>query len=396
MTEADFLRLLDGFKKQTLSAQELNDFLDASQQPAFEQLLAAAVEHDLKSRWVDGLAATNTGQKLWQRLENVAAEPTSRPSKLHILREWQKVAAALLLIISGAAAYYFLSKGENKNDHAIVNHYKSPDQLTGVGKKAVLTIGNGQKIVLDSAATGVITQLGNTVINGTNGQLVYQQGGQGNPIINNVQTPAGGQYSIVLSDGTKAWLNAGSSLTFPASFTGKERKVEMTGEVYFEVAQNASQPFKVAVNNTTSIDVLGTSFNVNAYQEEGSIKTTLLQGAVLMNVNDQTQRLAPGQQARINNNSNKIELVNHVNTDQVMGWKNGYFTFEGAPLESIMNQFKRWYNIEVTYKGNKPTDLFTGSIPLSSSLPQALKILEYARVHYVLENNQVIILPPKQ
>jgi len=392
MTEADFLKLLDGFKKQTLSAQELNDFLDASQLPAFEQLLGNALENDLKVRWVDGLAAADTGQKLWQQLDDTSREPAPTPSRIYPLRQWRSVAAILVFILSSTAAYLLFIKEDHKKDVATVNHYNSTDSLRGIGKKAILTIANEKQIILDSTATGVISKQGNTIINNTNSQLIYQNNGTGNTTINKIETPIGGQYSIVLSDGTKAWLNAGSSLTFPASFTGKERKVEMTGEVYFEVAQNASQPFKVAVNNSTWIDVLGTSFNVNAYKEEGSIKTTLLQGAVLMNTHDHSKRLTPGQQARINNNDSKIELIDQVNQDQVMGWKNGYFTFERAPVESIMNQFQRWYNIEVIYRGTKPTDLFTGSIPLSSSLPQALKILEYARVHYVLEDNKVIIL----
>ena len=321
MTAADFIKLIEGFKNQSLSARELEEFLDASKDPVFERLLASSLQDDLKSAW-----AAHQQEK---------AIPPAETTVVHIRRSWRGAAAAVAILLAGA--FYFIYRHQHSVKEPLLAHQTAGSGRSN-GKNVILTIGNRPPIVLDSAGNGLVTTLGNTVINNTKGQLVYESNGESMPVDNRVETPAGTQYSVVLPDGTKAWLNAGSSLTFPSSFTGKERIVSTTGEVYFEVAQNAAMPFGVNVDNTTQIKVLGTSFNINAYREEGNVSTTLLEGAVQVNNGTNSQQLAPGQQARVGNDG-KIALIRHVNTEQVLGWKNGYFIFSGVNIEHVMNQY---------------------------------------------------------
>lgn len=308
-------------------------------------------------------------------------------------------AAAVFVFLLSGTAFLLLRQDKSANIAVHENEIHEPGDIVPGKNNATLTLDDGTTILLDSAANGTLAQQGNTDVLKINGQIAYQKkDGKAlntKPVYNTVTTANGNQYQLVLTDGTKVWLNAASSIRFPASFMGNERKVEITGEVYFEVAKNAKKPFKVIVKNQTGpaeeIEVLGTHFNVNAYSEEPDIKTTLLEGSVKIKHEDVVQMLTPGQQAKLT--SNGISLNNDVDLQQVMAWKNGYFLFNSTDLYTLMRQVARWYNVEVEFEGKISGDSFSGKISRDVPLSQFMKVLELNDVHVKREGRKVVIIP---
>lgn len=306
---------------------------------------------------------------------------------------WPKIAAAAVLIL--ALGLYWWSGIRQKNQMA----YKvEPAQQTDIapgGNKAMLTLGDGSVISLDSAANGALASQGSTSITKSKkGELVYNagQGLDAAVVFNTVTTPKGGQYHIVLPDGTKVWLNAASSLRFPTSFKGKERRVEISGEVYFEVAHNKKMPFIVKTAET-EVAVLGTHFNVMAYPDEKVLKTTLLEGSVRVKRADKSVMLAPGQQARLKSGTDNIRIVDEVDMEKEMAWKNGYFQFKDDNLENIMRQISRWYDVDVRYEGNPGKETFTGRLPRNGNVSKVFKILSLSGVKFRIEGKSIIVTP---
>jgi len=325
--------------------------------------------------------------------ETIGDEPDEREPIRGIAWLWPKLVAAALLI--GFGVYWwkgYQDKVQLAQQKAIA---VQPADLPPGGNKAVLTLGDGSSITLDSAGNGLLASQGGTsVTQSGKGQLVYKAGQEAAavPVINTVTTPKGGQFHIVLPDGTGAWLNAASSLRFPTAFTGKQRNVEITGEVYFEVAHNKQIPF-VVQNGETRITVLGTHFNVMAYDDEKVTRTTLLEGAVKVSRGASEALLAPGQQARVNAGTGNVRVVDGVDTDKELSWKNGYFQFENESLESIMRQVSRWYDVEVQYEGNTRGENFTGRLPRNSNVSKLLKILALSGVKFRIEDKTIIVTP---
>ncbi|OMP75450.1 MULTISPECIES: FecR domain-containing protein [unclassified Chitinophaga] len=236
--------------------------------------------------------------------------------------------------------------------------------------KAILTLSNGSTVILDSAGNQTILQGATTVLQ-KNGQLQYAAKATDDAIVYNTLTvPRGGQFNIILPDGSHVWLNAASSLRYPTSFNGKERRVDISGQGYFEVSPNAKQPFIVQVNNM-EVQVLGTAFDIMAYSDEKSVNTTLVQGAV--KVND--KRLFPGQQAVMDPSTGQI-TIREADVEQVIAWKTGFFEFDNARLSDILRQLSRWYDIDINYdqKGNEK--LLGGRISRSLPLTDILHMLE--------------------
>jgi len=280
-----------------------------------------------------------------QRIDQQLGWTKPRPI-LH--RSWLRYAAAVLLLI-GAATLFFLRAPKTPAPVAEI--------LPG-GNKAILTLANGNTISLDQTAEENIAQQGNSRISKmAGGQLVYRpQGATTTTEYNTLTTPRGGQYQLVLPDGSKVWLNALSSVRFPAAFTGKERKVTIQGEVYFEVAANEQAPFQVSIaNSPTSIEVLGTHFNISAYTDDPFIKTTLLQGKVRVS-SEGAVLLQPGQQAVLRNSPGKqpVSLLKAADTEAAVAWMNGYFQFQQADVKIVMQQIARWYDVSISYEGKIP------------------------------------------
>jgi len=294
--------------------------------------------------------------------------------KLKKNKNWIWAAAAIFILFSGISVYMLLSRPAPRTDTvqtlSPVNNDINPPSATN----AVITLANGQQIVLDSVNTGTVAMQGNThLVKLADGRIVYDGAGTGEMQYNTLSVPRGGKLvSITLSDGSKVWLNSESSLTYPVAFAGSERSVEITGEAYFEVARNASMPFKVKKADLC-VTVLGTHFNVNTYNDEDDIKVSLLEGAVKVNKGTSTGLLQPGQQAKV---SSAIAIENNVNMEEVMAWKNGKFQFgDASSIPSVMKQIARWYDIEVVYTG--PVDRRVGGT-ISRDIPvsQVLKMLK--------------------
>lgn len=298
---------------------------------------------------------------------------TSTSPRAPVVRyRWWAAAAAVILLLGSAA--YFL----RPQTPAPVAHIPAADVAPGTDK-AVLTLANGASIVLDSTGHQVIQQ-GSTAISQQGGQLQYNtQGNHTEVSFNTLTTPRGGQFRLTLPDGTKVWLNAASSLKYPTAFTGKDRTVELTGEAYFEVAKNTNMPFRVWGGNQL-VEVLGTQFNINAYDNESGTKTTLLQGSVRVSLPGTTLQtttsviLKPGQQSAVSG-SNTIPVTT-VSAADAVAWKNGLFQLDNANIADIMHQLERWYDIEVKYEGKIPDVHYTGGIKRSSPLSKVIAMLE--------------------
>jgi ferric-dicitrate binding protein FerR (iron transport regulator) len=307
---------------------------------------------------------------------------------------WQRWAAAVLLLIAATSAWLLITKTRKADKLPPVVTENIKKDVSPGGTKAMLTLANGNVITLDSSLKGTLAKQGNVNLHVSPGMLKYDQNRQtvANSIAYNIlKTPKGGQYQLELPDGSKVWLNAASSLKFPTAFVGKERRVELSGEAYFEVARNASQPFFVSVNNA-SIAVLGTSFNVMAYADEAAMKTTLLEGAVKVSQANASSLLKPGEQSLLEPNG-KMEVIQKADVGLAVAWKNGLTSFKSADIKTIMRQVERWYDVEVVYNGSIPARSFTGDIPRDANLSELLRLLEISRIHFKMEQRKLIVMP---
>jgi len=302
------------------------------------------------------------------------------------------VAAALLAAVAGA--WFFLRT--SKTHEAVATAVPKAAAIKPGSNRAVLTLANGQQIVLDDAHNGVLGQQGKTrVIKLDSGRLAYADGGGSTGgaaaiLFNTIATPRGGQYQITLPDRTKVWLNAESSLRFPTAFTEKQRTVELTGEAYFEVAPNKDQPFLVKAG-TTETRVLGTQFNVMAYGDEGPVKTTLLEGSVQMGLGQANTLLTPGEQGQYDAEKGRM-ATRMVNTRQVTAWKDGYYFFDRTPVQNIMRQISRWYDVQVVYQGQAPHDEIVGKIPRTADVSEVLHIMELIGIRFRIEGRTITVL----
>ncbi|MFL9481961.1 FecR family protein [Chitinophagaceae bacterium LWZ2-11] len=304
------------------------------------------------------------------------------------------MAAAILLLVVGTV-FLIRTISHPKRDNSTTPGAMAESSILPGSNKAILTLADGSNISLDSLNKETIANQGSaTIVKQGSGCLKYEAANaSGNNTIptNSITTPKGGQYAVVLSDGTKVWLNADSKLTFPTAFTGNQRNVTLKGEAYFEVAKNKEMPFVVKVDET-EIKVLGTHFDIMAYDDEAAIATTLLEGSVQMSHNKQTTLLKPGEQGSYNKSQNNL-TVHEADGDAAIAWKNGYYYFNRTDLQTVMRQIARWYNVEVEYKGNVPKDEIVGrKIPRSADVSEVLHIMELIGIHFKIEGRKIIVL----
>ncbi len=336
------------------------------------------------------------------------------PSKPLLRRPWTWAAAAaiLLVFILGGRRLFMTDSSVTPVPAPPVANTEPVQRDAAPGRNtATLILADGSSLLLDSAANGELASQGGTrIIKLPNDQIRYQAEATGAAPIgyNTIQTPNGGQYKLVLPDGTGVWLNAASSLRYPTAFTGKERRVSVTGEVYFEVAKvsgpvtGASRPQAAAASampfivekDGMEIKVLGTHFNVNTYADEPESRITLLEGSVAVTGAGAPQSLTlrPGQQARLNADS-QPHLFNDIDVDEVMAWKNGLFDFSSADIQTIMRQIGRWYDLDVVFRGTIPQRQFSGKITRGTNLSNVLKILEQSNIHFEVENRTIVVKP---
>lgn len=317
--------------------------------------------------------------------------------KYRVFSIWKVAIAASVILMLGACMYFLFFGRRGKMEMAktpepAFNDVKAPDN------RAVIILGNGEKVFLDSVGKGTFTTQGNvSVVKTADDKIVYdQKAGDAEQALqyNTMFNPRGSKVQLLtLSDGTRVWLNSESSIKYPVVFTGNERKVEVAGEVYFEVAKNAAMPFKVKKpNNDAEIQVLGTHFNVNAYDDEDAMKVTLLEGSVKVSsmVNGQWSMLKPGEQC-IASAHQPFTIDHSPNLEEVMAWKNGIFLMKKTGIGSIMRQIARWYDVEIVYENNVPDGTISGEVPRSFTLSQVAKVLEYSGVHLIIQGKKVIV-----
>jgi ferric-dicitrate binding protein FerR (iron transport regulator) len=319
----------------------------------------------------------------------------ARLKRLHFLQRWRWVAAAAIILIGGTL-YWIQSQ---KQAPAGIVHRVPVNDIAPGKNGAILKLSDGSQIALDSLVNGIVATQNGTRIVFDKGQLVYGPGrNENNEIVyNTITTPNGRQFQVTLPDGTQVWLNAASSIRYPTAFDGKHRNVDITGEVYFEVTQNAQIPFQVTVLNNVRIEVLGTHFNVNAYGNEEPQHTTLLEGVVKVvslkeHASDHYRKgivLRPGQQLQL---SETPHVIDNVDIDKIMAWKNGFFDFDGMDVKYAMTQIARWYDVEIIYKGAVPDIKFYGKISRNISLAGLIKGLNGTGVHLNIEEGKKLVV----
>lgn len=308
------------------------------------------------------------------------------------------VAASILLLIVTSLFFYTNRTPVNKLALKVVEPKKAAVILPG-DNKAILTLSDGTKIILEDAKNGILAnQAGVSIQKTSDGKLLYSFSNSANTvspetkenvIYNKIETPIGGKYQINLPDGSKVWLNSSSSLRFSALFNGHTREVELSGEAYFDVSKNKGKPFRV-ITKDQIVEVLGTQFNINSYSDEGPIKTTLIEGSVKIIYKDKVVLLSPGQQFQP---KELVSAVVEADTEEVVAWKDGYFVFKNEDIKSIMRKLSRWYNVEVSYSGNIPEVGFGGNISRSKDISEVLDVLQLTNaIHFKVEGRRITVM----
>lgn len=383
------LYLLHRYGERTATAEERGELT---------AWLASAQADDVPEEFVTLLLDNDAQQApetepdwdlVYQRiLAGREATETLNSGGLRFIRStWLRYAAAILLL-AGLIGVLYVSITKEGSETAQLDQLPRGPEIQPGKSGAVLVLADGTQLVLDSLRNGVIaSQAGSKAIL-QNGRLAYDpdSAAAGRISYNTLSTPKGRQFQVTLPDGTKAWLNAASYIRFPTVFADHERKVEVKGEVYLEVVKDAARPFRVNVPGRAEIEVLGTHFNVSAYDNDRAVNTTLLEGSVRVN----GVKIKPGQRALATGQATEVAMAD---VGRAVAWKNGLFNFEGASLEEVMKQLERWYDIEVVYAGSIPDIAFGGEMTKNISLQGLLIVLEKSDVNFRLEGRKLIVLP---
>ena len=393
-----FTGLVERYMNNTCSREEMDEVLMLAEKDPQK------LYHALKEHWQDQQLVENSSTlsvapvfeqatRIEERLNNQTEENPERKPRLLRKRtsNWYGVGIAAAIIVTIGIAFYF--HNQKYSNMPVTQPPLTTDVAAPVGTKATVRLADGQTIALDSLSSGTLAvQEDGKLIKNANGQLVYeaQTTVTGHtPVYNRLDNPKGSRVvHITLADGTQVWLNAGSSITFPVAFTGNERRVQLKGEAYLDVSHNTGRPFIVQTGDLM-IQVLGTGFNVDAYQGSDPVKVTLLKGSIKLFSKNANSLLKPGQQASV---KEQISISNNVDLDDVLAWKNNKFIFDNSSIQQIMRQLERWYDIEVVYQGTPTTEAFMGSVSRDVRLSQILSLLsETNAVHFEQQGKKIIV-----
>ena len=402
-----FNQLFEKYIHATYTVAERNEFLELVAHEDYAEILKKLISEEVKDAVADHEMDEVRANEIFNSIVRTAHQEEDSVIELQTEKKYRfKWWAAAILFISAGSIYFLSNPTPQKAlaTHPIKATPKANDIAPG-HSGAILTLSNGKTIVLDSLKNGLLANQGNVNILKQGDQITYNgpQNSKSDIQYNTMTTPKGRQYQLELSDGTKVWLNAASSITYPTSFAGKERKVEVTGEAYFEVKTillsqgkepKKKMPFIVEINAPANvkreIEVLGTHFNINAYDNESEAKITLLEGSVKVLNNNISVTIKPGQQAVMENQGNQMSVAN-ADINEAVAWKDGFFSFKNASIETIMRQVERWYNVEVVYSGQKPTDHYGGEVSEDVNASEMLKVLEVGGIHFKIEGKKIII-----
>lgn len=388
--------LIQSFTENQLKPGELDKFFQfLNERPEFREKYGAKIDLGFLKQEFESWKDDQQANRIYNRITAIAdiqphqKEAASNELPLFNNRSgFGRIAlrwAAVFVLGASIFSYFFVTRNTSKSIPQAEFVAKKGEQILPGCNKAVLTLASGRKIEL-SDSTGTIVD-GNLSVTHQQGRLLYKASAAFS--MNTMTTPIGGQYQLRLADGTTVWLNAASSITYPTSFPGETREVSITGEAYFEVAKNPRKSF-VVLFNKERVEVLGTSFNINSYPEEGASRTTLVEGAVKISRGKQELLLHPSEQAVAHD---KLVINKAADISQVLAWKNGTFNFNGQDFAESMRQLERWYEIKVLYDGAVPTEKFGGEIDRSMTLNQALKVLDGIVARFRLEGKVLHVLP---
>lgn len=389
--------LFNAYYNKTASPEEKIEFLDFVAESEHDEDLKAL----LTEKWLNPpnekeiLTADQADDMLVAILQKQSVnEGSALVTKVSLGHQFMRLAAAAaVFLIAGMSIYMCLKPGIQNPQNAGLIKKANTDKIVHGGKRAVLTLGDGSKVTLDTTQEHLVIRQGNTKVSKQSlATLAYytENESTASVIYNTLSTPKGGQYELILPDQTRVWLNSSSSIRFPTQFKGKERRVSITGEAYFEVSKNKAMPFKITVNHT-EVEVLGTHFNVMAYPDESAINTALFEGSVKVNSGTEHKVLVPGQESRISKNG-KIN-ISRADAEEVLAWKNGWFNFNNCDIQKVMRQISRWYDVEVEYQGKIPTGHFSGAVSQANEITKVLDILRTGGVNFKTEGRKIIVLP---
>ncbi|PUZ21560.1 FecR family protein [Chitinophaga costaii] len=376
--------LFDRYTAGEANAAEQATFFKLLQQPAHRAELDALMQDFLRTAGNKEILPEEAFQSIVKAIVDQQT-PVQRGVQWRPVLKW---AAAILLLLAASGGWWWMA-GQHRP-----SAIQATKQIAAGHPGAILTLANGQQVVLDSLGNGLVANQQGTQVTLQNGALAYDATNAGSEMAyNTMTTPRGRQFHVQLPDGTEVWLNAASSLRYPVAFRGNERVVEVAGEAYFEVAPNAQQPFRVVLPNQRSIAVLGTRFNVNVYDNEENQYTTLLDGAVRVSDSKDSVLLHPGEAAQM---AGELTVNEHANTSQAIAWKNGVFNFENVHLREAMRQIERWYDITVIYEGKVPDAEFYGKLKRSLSLGNLLLALKDQDIHFRLNGSTLTLFSANQ
>lgn len=393
-----FLELAEKWLNQTITEDELGELEQWYQQnqdnPVEIPYNFASSEQEHRERILSAIKQKAT-------IQIVEPQSTHRLAAIATRRlQFIKYAAAAAVLVLVSTSLYLLYTGKYKNEDRQQNVAKIREDILPPKQGAILTLSNGKQIVLDSAIGNIAHEGGVSVVN-KDGSVIYNKSKarilKDEIVYNTISTPKGRQYHLTLHDGSTVWLNAASSVRFPAVFTGRERIVEITGEVYFDVVHDDARPFIVHVSSPEGIgmqvEVLGTHFNINSYNDDGYAKTTLLDGKVRVTSSGNIAVLKPGQQAEVDQSANQpIRILNDIDLEEVMAWKNGIFHFNNANIRSIMKQVERWYDVDIVYEVPVDNLDFSGHVGKKGNVSHILKIMELTGlVHFEIKGRTITV-----
>nr|WP_084407067.1 FecR family protein [Pedobacter panaciterrae] len=389
----EFANLVSGYLCNTLSTEEEARLMQILEKDEHKRkLLEYYKETAPAQERLDYMNSLNI-DRAWNKVNQRYQDNNKKKIRKY---GFLKYAAVFALILSSIGFWLMYSKQQDKPEMPLAVHKYKDDVLPG-SNVAVLVLSDGKKVSLDSAEV-VLQEKDGTKMSGRKGGLSYingQSSGQEELLYNTLIVPKAGTYNLTLPDGTNVWLNAMSELRFPVKFGTKERKVELLGEAYFEVAKNKKVPFKVLTRNQ-EIEVKGTHFNISSYADEEFDRTTLLEGAVKVSdpaVPARSWLLKPGEEAKINK-KNRHTVVGNANIKEAIAWKNGYFLFNDEKLENIMAKVARWYDVEVVYEGKLEDQSFLGQVERSKNISSLLDVLELTgNVHFKISGRRIIVMP---
>jgi len=386
--------LLDAYQSQSIGPEEKQELLQALADPSNAEILKEWIAERWEKEKLPELLSSGQSQQLYETIREVIS-PKKKIVYFFPLRRIA-VAAVFVLMITGAY-FLFTDRQGHPQDQLSTTIAQSLDVKAPDANRARITLADGQVLYLDSLGNGKLAQQkGVEIIKLDDGQLQYK-GTSAETVYNTIDNPRGSEViSITLADGTKVWLNAASGITYPTSFISGERKVELRGEAYFEVAKNEKMPFIVNVANKAEVKVLGTHFNINAYEDEVAIKTTLIEGSVqvsqkLNNSIPQYLKLQPGEQASLN--ASGAFKIAQIDIDESIAWKKGLFNFNDTDLESIMKCLSRWYDIDVQYESKDLKALTFGAIiSRRSNISAILNLMKMTgTVDFKIIGNTIIV-----